>query len=268
MTSTPQSPKNLPANRRPDRLPAGIPPLSIAKALDVTARLAGYLETEESHPLHYCVSARMAATEVEKAQISDARERMVIHLEPTDRATLIEAVIGKLLFGFDKGRGPSAEQASRLNQEFMEGIRINRERGEVPSYHPLWAVKAAADRYRSKTTLTPWDAEFRPNPGQFAAEVRAGMLPHRTMVMRADRILAARVYEPAPRLPEASRPDVIAEAMRKGAIGVRLPPNEIAKAEEIAERRARAGRMLAARQGSSDAAKAVARHERRHGDAR
>lgn len=188
---------------------------------------------------------------------------MVEHLRPSERKTLVEAIISKLLFGFDKGRGPSAEQSARLNAEFMEGLRVNDTRPEA--YHPLWAIKAAADRYRKAQTITKWDPEFRPNPGQFAQEVRAGMLPHRTMVSHADRILSATVLRPTPHLPERDRPDVIEAAMSRGSIGAIPPPNEVAKAEERAERQTRAAAALERRQSASDTAKAVARHGRRHG---
>lgn len=254
---------NLPALRPAPPLPAGIQPLSIAEALTVTKQLAGNLVTDESHPLRYCVSASVAPTEREKALICDARNRMVEHLRPSDRKTLVEALIAKLLLGFDKGRGPSPEQAARLNGEFMEAVQLNDR--QPPIYHPLWAIKAAATRYRKAQTITKWDPEFRPNPGQFAAEVRAGMLPHRTMISQADRILSATVRRSTATLPEQDRPAVIERAMSAGAIGGVLPPNEVAREEERAERRARAEAALERRQAASDAGKARARHERRHG---
>jgi hypothetical protein len=149
----------------------------------------GSLAPVEGHPTKFCVPRAAAPSTRELQLFSVVQSRLERELEPCTNRTHVEAVINRLLLGFDIGNGPSDENAVTLNGEFVEAC--------TKAGLPLVAIVEAADRFRSATTILPRpNHRFRPMPPEFVAEAREGMVPVRTKLLRVRRILAAEVYDP------------------------------------------------------------------------
>ncbi|WP_264046932.1 hypothetical protein [Methylobacterium flocculans] len=149
----------------------------------------GSLAPVEGHPTKFCVPRAAAPSSRELQLFSAVQSRLERELEPCTNRTHVEAVINRLLMGFDIGNGPSDENAVTLNGEFVEAC--------TKAGLPLVAVVGAAERIRSATTLIPRpNHRFRPMPPEFVAEAREGMVSVRTKLVRVRRILAAEVYDP------------------------------------------------------------------------
>lgn len=147
--------------------------------------LHGALAPVDGQPMRFCVPRGREATTLERRALSAVRERLVRELEPANDRRHIEVLVSRILLGFEKGRA-SDEDTRRLNAEFVEALHSL----------PLSAIHAAATRFRERTTLTKWDAAYRPSPAQFAAETREGMVPLRAKIIRIDRVLGAEVFDP------------------------------------------------------------------------
>lgn len=160
--------------------------ISLREAEVKIAELHGRLEPDDAHPNRFCVRSDRAVTTIERRQLCAVRDRLEQQLAPASKRSHVEAVVNRLLLGFDLGRGPSEENATTLNNEFVEAC----------AGLPLAAIHAAAERFRTATTLRAWNPAYRPNPGQFADEAREGMIPMRRQVLHIRRILEAEVYEP------------------------------------------------------------------------
>jgi hypothetical protein len=172
----------------------------------------------------------MAPSTLERRQLSAVGERLAADLEPRfetwkDREgrevttrDVLEVVVSRLLLGFDKGRGQSAANTALLNGEFLDALRVPPDRADSP-YYPVWLVEAAAQRFRTRTTILDWDGTFRPNPGEFVAEVRAGMRETRLKQLKIRRVLAATEL---PEPPTEAEKQKVADAMAAFVAGARL----------------------------------------------
>ena len=189
----------------------------------------GRLVEAPGHPNSFLVSRAMAPTTQERRQLSAVAERLAADLEPRNEEwrdnkgrewttrTALEVVVSRLLLGFDKGRGQSAANTALLNGEFLDALRVPPDRADSP-YYPVWLVEAAAQRFRTRTTILDWDGTFRPNPGEFVAEVRAGMIPTRLKQLKLRRVLEATVI---PDPPTDAEKQEVANALAEFAKGIR-----------------------------------------------
>ncbi|MFK5600235.1 hypothetical protein ACFZ8E_25030 [Methylobacterium sp. HMF5984] len=157
----------------------------------------GRLEAHPAHPTRYCVPRAKAATTAERHALSACAERLEAELAPwrrtppgADRPTAdhlaVDAIVTRILTGFEQGRGRSDDETDVLVGEYLDGLKG----------FPLAAIHAAAERYRNDTTLEPRNRRFRPSPGEFAAEVRKGLIALRTRLLHVRRVLDAEVYDP------------------------------------------------------------------------
>lgn len=189
----------------------------------------GRLVESPGRPNSFLVSRAMAPTTRERRQLSAVGERLAAELEPRDEAwtdekgrewttrTALEVVISRLLLGFDKGRGQSEANTALLNGEYLDALRVPPGDASCP-YLPIWAVEQAAQRIRSNTTLIKRKLGFRPDPNEFVAEVREGMVEPKRKLRRLRRVLEATVI---PDPPTQAERDAVAAAMAKFAEGIR-----------------------------------------------
>lgn len=192
--------------------------------------LHGHLAVDPALPTRFSVPRAFAATTAERRALSVVRDRLEAELKPWEDRDLVDAVVGKMLKGFELGQGLSEMDRRVLNGEFIDAVRK----------FPLWAIKAAAERFRDRENLLPWNSAFRPTPPQFAEEVREGMIPHRKKLLHANRVLNAEVVDP-PSPAQRDRVAKLAETFRAqsmaGANGRPVPTAaEIDGAREAALR--------------------------------
>jgi hypothetical protein len=161
--------------------------------------LHGALEAHPAHPTRYCVRSDRAATTAERRALCAVSERLEAELAPCANLKHIDTVVTRVLLGFEQGRGRGDEENDALIGEYLSALKAL----------PLAAIHAAAERFRSATTLLPWNRRFRPSPAEFAAEAREGMVPMRTRLLHVRRVLDAEPYA-APT--EAQREKVAAAA--------------------------------------------------------
>lgn len=192
--------------------------------------LHGHLAVDPALPTRFSVPRALAATTAERRALSVVRDRLEAELKPWEDRDLVDAVIGKMLKGFELGQGLSEMDRRVLNGEFIDAVRKL----------PLWAIKAAAERFRDRENLLPWNSAFRPNPAQFAEEAREGMIPHRKKLLHTNRVMNAEVVDP-PSPAQRDRVAKLAAAFRAqsmaGADGRPMPTeSEIGRAREAALR--------------------------------
>ncbi len=188
----------------------------------------GRLDPVDGQPMQFCVSRNVAPSIIERRQLSAVASRLERDVAPYEDPILVEAAISRFLIGFDKGRGASDLNTKMLNQEFVLAVR-RKPYTKPATYLPLWAIEAAIDRYRSAETLLPWDPEFRPNPGQFALEVKEGMVATNAKLVRVRRVLNAIVYDPTPielRNPESEdqRGKIVQDAIARAGLDPGVHP--------------------------------------------
>jgi hypothetical protein len=105
-------------------------------------------------------------------------------LAPWSNRNHVDAIVSRILLGFEQGRGRGDEEAEILAAEYVAALKGL----------PLAAIHGAADRFRSGETRLPWNRRFRPSPAEFAAEAREGLLPVRVRLLHARRVLDAEVF--------------------------------------------------------------------------
>lgn len=158
----------------------------------------GRLEAHPVHPTRYCVRSDRAVTTAERQALSDVAERLEADLAPWGDRRQVDAVVSRVLLGFELGRGRGDEADEVLIAEYIEALKGL----------PLRAVQAAAARFRSGDTLLTWNRDFRPSPAKFAAETREGMVAHRTKLLHVRRVLDAEIIH----VPTAEEQAKVAEA--------------------------------------------------------
>lgn len=161
--------------------------------------LHGALEAHPAHPTRYCVRSDRAATTAERRALCAVSERLEAELAPCANLDHIDTVVTRVLLGFEQGRGRGDDENDALIGEYVSALKAL----------PLAAIHAAAERFRSATTLLPWNRRFRPSPAEFAAETREGMVPMRTRLLQVRRVLDAEPYAVST---EAQRDKVAAAA--------------------------------------------------------
>lgn len=168
------------------RLPSmrTLPTLSQAEAK--ISALHGRLAPVDGQPTRFCVPRAMAATTAERHALSDVAERLRAELAPSQRRDHIDAMVSRVLLGFEQGRGRGADEEEVLVSEYIAALKD----------YPLAGIHGAAERFRSGTTLLPWSRRWRPSPAEFAAEVREGLIPLRAKLVHIRQILEAEVYDP------------------------------------------------------------------------
>ncbi|GJD72579.1 hypothetical protein [Methylobacterium goesingense] len=165
------------------RAVATISPAQLEETITV---LHGRLAEVEGQPNRYCVPRALAATTVERRQLSAACAHLEARLEPCHDKLLIEAVISQFLIPYDTARESDAVSTETRNERFVNAVL-----GQ-----PLGAIQAAVERFDSASTILPVSVSFRPKPAEFAAEVKAGLTSLRKKLVHVRRILAAEVYDP------------------------------------------------------------------------
>ncbi|WHQ72549.1 hypothetical protein KEC54_13840 [Methylorubrum extorquens] len=148
--------------------------------------LHGKLAPVDGQPTRFCVPRAMAATTAERRALSDVAERLRAELAPSQRRDHVDAMVSRVLLGFEQGRGRGAEEEEVLISEYISALKDL----------PLAGIHGAAERFRSGTTLLPWSRRWRPSPAEFAAEAREGLIPKRAKLVHIRQIIEAEVYEP------------------------------------------------------------------------
>ncbi|MGH1574347.1 hypothetical protein ACRAWG_31460 [Methylobacterium sp. P31] len=168
----------------------------------------------------------------------------------------VDAIITRVLLGFEQGRGRGEDENDTLVAEYISAVKGL----------PLAAIHAAAERFRG-VTLLPWSRRFRPSPAEFAAEVREGLVPLRARLLHVRRVLEAEIYD----VPTAAQREEVARAaeahlqrMRQVEPRQHRPetPAEIARARE-AKLHEDLARLREAGRGP-DIGRLIARIEARH----
>lgn len=193
-----------------NRLPSTrtIPALSLPEAK--ISALHGKLEEVPGRPNSFCVRQDRAATTAERRALSAVAERLEAELQgwradlPRDRGA-VDAIVSRVLLGFEQGRGRSEAEDEVLVGEYLSALKGL----------PLAAIHAAAERFRSGETLKPWVKRFRPSPAEFATEARAGLVPTRALLVHVRRILTAEVY-PIPSEADQAEVKAISAAYLEG----------------------------------------------------
>lgn len=189
--------------------------------------LHGALEAHPAHPTRFCVRSDRAVTTAERRALCAVSERLEAELAPCPNPVHIDTVVTRVLLGFEQGRGRGDDENEVLIAEYVSALKAL----------PLAAIHAAAERFRSATTLLAWNRRFRPSPAEFAAETREGMVPLRTRLLHVRRVLDAEIYA----VPSEAQRDEVARAaeahlqqMRQAQSGGprRETPAEIAEAHE------------------------------------
>lgn len=168
------------------RLPSmrTLPTLSQAEAK--ISALHGRLAPVDGQPTRFCVPRAMAATTAERHALSEVAERLRAELAPSQRRDHVDAMVSRVLLGFEQGRGRGADEEEVLVSEYIAALKDL----------PLAGIHGAAERFRNGQTLLPWSRRWRPSPAEFAAEVREGLIPKRALLVQIKRILEAEVYDP------------------------------------------------------------------------
>lgn len=130
------------------------------------------------------------------------RDRILVALEPCTDADVVEAVVSRLLNGFEIGQQNVTAVAVR-NREYVDALEGL----------PLWAIMEAADRFRSRQTLLAWNKAFRPHPPEFADEVREGLADLRRQQIQIRDVLAAEILPPVDPEMEAKARQAAADAI-------------------------------------------------------
>lgn len=143
------------------------------------------LQPIDGHPTRFSVPFCLAPTPQQHRQLCAVVEHLEHSLAKLGDLSERETEIGLLLHGYEKGKG-SELNAGLLNGQFLKAV----------DGLPLAAVRDACERFTTGRTLLETERGWRPSPDLFAAEVREGMIPLRTRLVRARRILDAEVYEP------------------------------------------------------------------------
>ena len=205
--------------------------------------LHGALEAHPAHPTRYCVRSDRAATTAERQALCAVSERLEAELAPCANLDHIDTVVTRVLLGFEQGRGRSDEENDALIGEYVSALKAL----------PLAAIHAAAERFRSATTLLPWNRRFRPSPAEFAAETREGMVPMRTRLLHVRRVLDAEPYA-APTKAQREKVAKAAEAYLQrtplpdeGRVQRRETPADVEAAQEAMIRESAARLRQAAR---------------------
>ena len=222
-------------------------PMTITRA-EAEAKIEtfhGKLEPVDGQPTQFCVSRAAAPSIIERRQLSAVASRLERDVAPFEDPIRVEAAIALMIIGFDKGKGMSALNTKMLNQQFVRAVR-RKPYTDPPTFLPIKAIEAAIDRYGCGETLLPWDPEFRPNPGQFALEVKEGMVETNAKLVRVRRVLNAIVYDPTPaelRGPdcEDQRAAIVKDALSRAKLDAGVHPGIQERAEFENEE---AGRIL------------------------
>ncbi|MBB2962887.1 hypothetical protein FHU13_003285 [Methylobacterium sp. R2-1] len=111
---------------------------------------------------------------------------MKAELQPCRDRRSVDALVTRILIGFEQGRGRGDDENEVLIAEYIEALKDL----------PLAGIHAAAGRFRDGTPLLPWVRRWRPSPAEFAAEVREGLIPKRALLVQIRRIIEAEVYDP------------------------------------------------------------------------
>jgi hypothetical protein len=156
-----------------------------AEAAKLVEDLHAPLQPIDGHPTRFSVCSSHAPSTQQRKQLCAVVERLERDLAEHGAPDEREYAIGRFLLGYEKGKG-SELNAGLLNEEFLEAV----------AGQPVSAIAEACARFRQGKTLLPVDAGWRPSPDQFALEVAEGLVPARTRLLRARRILAAEVYDP------------------------------------------------------------------------
>jgi len=186
----------------------------------------GQLVAHPVHPTRYCVPLAKALTTAERRALSGVAERLEAELAPWAEPRHVDTIVSRVLLGFEVGRGRDEHETDVLVGEYIDALRGL----------PLAAIHAAAERFRNGATLKPWTRRFRPSPAEFATEVREGLIPLRTRLIHARRVLDAEVIgEPSDE--DRKKVQTAAAAwLRRASEGedglVRPCPEEIAAARE------------------------------------
>lgn len=170
----------------------------------------------------------------------------------------VDAIVTRVLLGFEQGRGRDDEENDKLIAEYISAVKGL----------PLAAIHAAAERFRSGETLLPWSKRFRPSPAEFAAEVREGLIPLRTRLLHIRRVLEAEVYD----VPTPEQRAEVAKAAEAHLQRMRQTDSNRHRAETPAEiaraQRAKLDEDLARLRATGhgpDIGRLIAHYDRRHG---
>lgn len=185
-----------------------------AEAAALVEDLHAPLQPIDGHPTRYSVPSSLAPTPQQRRQLCAVVEHLAHSLEKLGDIAEREYEIGLLLHGYEKGKG-SELNAGLLNAQFLKAV----------DGLPLAAVKDACERFTTGKTLLETERGWRPSPDLFAAEVREGMIPLRSRLVRARRILAAEVYEP----PTPEQREVVEQARADAAAFLNRVPQTDAR---------------------------------------
>ncbi len=94
----------------------------------------GRLERHPVHPTRYCVRSDRAVTTTERRALSDVAERLEADLVPWTDRRQVDAIVSRILLGFEQGRGRGDEADEVLIAEYIDGLKGL----------PLRAIQAAA----------------------------------------------------------------------------------------------------------------------------
>ncbi|WP_391925320.1 hypothetical protein [Streptomyces massasporeus] len=133
----------------------------------------------------------------------------------------VDAIVTRVLLGFEQGRGRDDEENDKLIAEYISAVKGL----------PLAAIHTAAERFRSGDTRLPWSKRFRPSPAEFAAEAREGLIPLRTQLLHIRRVLDAEIYD----VPTAEQRAEVAKAAEAHLQRMRQADSNRHRAETPAE---------------------------------
>lgn len=175
------------SNRLPStRTTQALSPAEVSRAEARIEVFHGRLAAHPAHPTRYCVPREKAVTTAERQALSAVGERLVAELQPWSNRGHVDAIVTRLLIGFEQGRARGEDEDEVLVGEYIAALKGL----------PLAAIVAAAERVRSGETLIRRNSRFRPQPPEFADEVREGLVEVRTKLVHIRRILDAEVYDP------------------------------------------------------------------------
>ncbi|OAH41033.1 hypothetical protein AX289_30650 [Methylorubrum populi] len=168
------------------RTPLTLSPAEVSRAEASISALRVNLAPVDGQPTRFCVPRGSEATTVERRALSAVAERVRAELQPCRDRRSVDALVTRILIGFEQGRGRGDDENEVLIAEYIEALKDL----------PLAGIHAAAGRFRDGTTLLPWVRRWRPSPAEFAAEVRQGLIPLRAKLVHIRQILEAEVYDP------------------------------------------------------------------------
>jgi len=188
------------------RLPSmrTLPTLSQAEAK--ISALHGRLAPVDGQPTRFCVPRALAATTAERHALSDVAARVTAELAPSKQRDHVDAMVSRVLLGFEQGRGRGADEEEVLVSEYIAALKDL----------PLAGIHGAAERFRNGQTLLPWSRRWRPSPAEFAAEVREGLIPLRAKLVHIRQILDAEVYDPPTDEDRAKVAEIAASWLNRG----------------------------------------------------